>query len=148
MSFLTDETEKTVTAAGFIIHFVDKSDLSQGNSDGSSYATTLDNARQGILNTDKFTAFATGGQTNAKVLTAYRNYVTVVADPDDSCKMPPAILSKSVFVKNKGANSMRLFPNETENFDGLAADAHIDFPINNAGIMFVCHTVGTWEVEI
>ncbi len=147
MSFLPNQIQKLIAKGFFFFHIVDETDNSQ-NAAGSSFKITMSDARQGVLNTTILTAFATGGQTNATVLTAYKNYFTTVASTDDSGKMPPAIVNLSMFVKNKGANSLRLFPNETENFDGLAADAHIDFPVGGTGIMFTCHTAGTWEVEI
>jgi len=98
--------------------------------------------------TDEYTAFAGGGQANAVVVAAFRNYITVVATTNDSVKLPTAVVNLNFFIKNKGVNSMRLFPNETENFDGLAENAHIDFPAGGVGMMFVCYTVGVWEVEV
>lgn len=147
MSILTDLAAKATSLKDYIVHIVDPTDATQ-NGAGSGFNITLENLRQGILDTSEITAFPTGGQADAIVLSSYKNYTTVCATADDSLKMPPAILNLSVFHKNKGANSARLFPNETENFDGLAADAHIDFPVGGAGIMFTCHTAGTWEVEI
>jgi hypothetical protein len=71
------------------------------------------------------TAFASGGQTNAILLTTEYNVVNTVAAAGDSVKLPPAVGGLRVVVFNRGANALALFPNTSDVIEALAVDTSI-----------------------
>ena len=143
MSFLPNEIQKLIAKGLFFLHIVDETDNSQ-NPLGSSFKITMSDARQGILNTAKYTAFPTGGQGSAIQLTAYKNNVETVATANDSVKMLPALVSITQRIKNNGAEILDLFPSSGNNFKGLGANIAIQL---NPGteIEFTCYTAGEYE---
>ena len=71
------------------------------------------------------TAFASGGQANAILLTTEYNVVNTVAAAGDSVKLPPAVGGLRVVVFNRGANALALFPNTSDVIEALAVDTSI-----------------------
>jgi hypothetical protein len=69
------------------------------------------------------TAFATGGQANATVLTGEFNEVTVCATIGDSVKLPVAALGKVVIIVNSGATALDIFPVTGSSIGVLAANS-------------------------
>jgi len=75
--------------------------------------------------TTGITAFASGGQTNAILLTTEYNVVNTVAAAGDSVKLPPAAGGLRCVVFNRGANALNLFPNTSDVINALAVDTAI-----------------------
>jgi hypothetical protein len=75
--------------------------------------------------TTGITAFASGGQTNAVLLTTEYNVVNTVAAAGDSVKLPPAAGGLRAVVFNRGANALDLFPNTSDVINALAVDTAI-----------------------
>ncbi len=69
------------------------------------------------------TAFATGGQGSATLLTKAINEVSTVATAADSVKLPVAVAGEEVTVINNGAAAMDVFPNTGDKINALATDA-------------------------
>lgn len=91
------------------------------------------------------TAFATGGQANARLLTSSINRVTTVGTAADSVKLPAAKAGMTVIVINAAAaNSMNVFPATGGVINALAANAAYAVAANKA-VMFVCAVDGTWN---
>lgn len=99
-------------------------------------------------------ARAGGGAPNATPLPAYINRVSTVVTGADSALLPSAIAGASVIVINAGASSMRIFPNQNNQYT-LAADtitpvasstpgAQLDLAANGATLL-VCPSVGNWK---
>jgi hypothetical protein len=70
--------------------------------------------------TDGVTAVASGGQTNATLLTSTFNNVTVVATAADSVKLPLAVAGLWVTVRNSAANSLQVFGSGTDTINAVA----------------------------
>ena len=89
------------------------------------------------------TATPGGGQAGAYQITAYDNWVNVVASANDSVKLGSAVKDYTYKVINTGANDLAVYPQPGENFYGYAADA--PFIISPGGIeTFVCFTSLEW----
>src|ERR1700743_1551392 len=70
---------------------------------------------------DGITAFATGGQTNARPLYAGQTNVTTVATANDSVMLPPAVGGLRVFIRNSaGSNFMQVFGAGIDTINGVA----------------------------
>jgi hypothetical protein len=93
------------------------------------------------------TAFAGGGQANARLLTRTINRVTTVATIADSVKLPPATAGMRVVVINAGANSMNVFPSTGGIINALSANAAFAMAANKTA-EFVCALAGTWNVNL
>lgn len=92
------------------------------------------------------TAFATGGQTNATVLTANVNRVNVAAAPGDSVKLPDKLnlthtLECTVF--NSTANAIDIFPFESNAIEPLAINTAISLAAGAKGF-FKSYTDLRW----
>ena len=95
--------------------------------------------------TNAITAFATGGQANAVLLTATVNRVTTVGTAADSVKLPAALAGSRVVVFNKAAtNSLNVFPSTGDNINALAANAAYALAATK-GAEFYCVVAGTWD---
>jgi hypothetical protein len=95
--------------------------------------------------TNAITAFATGGQANAVLLTATINRVTTVGTAADSVKLPAATAGSRVIVFNKAAtNSLNVFPSTGDNINALAANAAYALAVTK-GAEFICTVNGTWD---
>jgi len=72
--------------------------------------------------TTGITAYATGGQTNAVLLSAQFNRVDTVGSANDSVKLPvPSFIGQEVEVMNNAAsNSMQVFGSGTDTINGVA----------------------------
>lgn len=70
--------------------------------------------------TDGITAVASGGQTNATLLTSTYNNVTVVATAADSVKLPLGAAGMSVYIRNSAANSLQVFGSGTDTINAVA----------------------------
>lgn len=95
--------------------------------------------------TNAITAFATGGQANAVLLTTSYNRVTTVATAADSVKLPAAIAGSRVYVFNKAAaNSLNVFPSTGDKVNALSVDAAYAIAVTK-GVQFLCVVNGTWD---
>lgn len=93
------------------------------------------------------TAFATGGQASATALTPGFNEVTTVATAGDSVKLPAAVVSTTVTVKNQGVASMDVFPATGDTIDDGSANAAISVP-SGATVTFVAIDATNWETNM
>lgn len=92
------------------------------------------------------TAFSGGGQGSATQLeTGYSN-VTTVAAPGDSVKLPAAVESLSVTVKNNGASNLAVFPFTGDAIDGGSVNASITV-IPNGQKTFFATSTSNWETD-
>lgn len=94
--------------------------------------------------TNSITARAGGGQASATALTARFNRITTAATAGDSVKLPAAKAGASVFVFNKAANSVDVFPSTGDKVNALSANAAYALAATK-GAMFVCMVDGTWD---
>lgn len=110
--------------------------------DASDYAGAIADLSS---TTNGITAFATGGQANAVLLTSTYNRVTTVGTAADSVKLPAALAGSRVVVFNKAAaNSLNVFPSTGDNINALAANAAYALAATK-GAEFVCMVNGTWD---
>nr|SMH63352.1 Hypothetical protein FSTVLC9_317 [Faustovirus] len=93
------------------------------------------------------TAFATGGQASATLLTFPVNIVATVATAGDSVKLPVAAdwEDRLIVVKNTAANSMDLFPNTGDNINALGDDTALAVAAG-VSVQLVSVGSGTWQV--
>jgi hypothetical protein len=89
------------------------------------------------------TAFATGGQTNATLLTSDFNNITVVATTGDSVKLPPSDVGEVIIVSNQGANAAQIFGTTPDTINGVATGTGISIPVG-AIFTFTCAVAGNW----
>lgn len=116
----------------------------------------------GATNTDTgITAFATGGQTNATLVTAQFNKVATVASGNDSVKLPAIsavpntlgsiVNSVPVILRNAGANSMQVFGSGTDTINDVATATGVAVGAGKTAI-FYPHTlasgVGNWYMVL
>lgn len=94
--------------------------------------------------TNGITAFATGGQGSAVLLTTQINRVTTVATAADSVKLPVSVAGMNITLINAAANSLNLFPNTGEVINALAANAAFAVAANKTVKLF-CAVAGTWN---
>lgn len=96
------------------------------------------------------TAFAGGGQTNARQLNNALNVVTVVATAADSVKLPPAKVGRRIYIKNAdAADSMQVFGSGTDTINAVATATGV---AQAAGVtaLYICMAitaagVGQWQ---
>jgi hypothetical protein len=112
-------------------------------------------------NTDTgITAYAGGGQTNATLLTAQFNKVTVVVTAADSVKLPQisavpntlGAVGSSVIVRNAdSADSLQVFGSGTDTINDVATGTGVAVAAGKTAI-FICHswngTVGNWYMVL
>lgn len=75
-------------------------------------------------------------------LTVGRNFHTVdtVANANDVVTMPSAVAGQAVFLANRGANTLQIFPASGDNFQGSAVDASITLAAAAEGIYIPADT--------
>jgi len=93
--------------------------------------------------TTSVTAYAGGGQANATAMTTKWTVVTTCATRNDSIKAPAALAGKHFFAINSGAQNCQIYPQTGENFNGKAANAAIDLPVNTY-MEILCVSDGVW----
>lgn len=114
-----------------------KTDVAEGD-----FVTAI---KEGYSTKNAITAFATGGQANAVLLTNSFNRITTVGTAADSVKLPPAKAGAQVTVFNKAAtNSLNVFPNTGDIINALAANAAYALAATK-GAVFTCCVDGTWD---
>lgn len=86
-------------------------------------------ARNTYFGVTGITAFATGGQTNATLLSGEFNNVSIVATAGDSVKLPGASLGGFMRVKNTGVADLAVFPATGGTINGGSANASITIPV-------------------
>lgn len=90
---------------------------------------------------DGITAGAGGGLSNAVQLTANMSRVTIVANANDSVKLPAALAGSTVYLDNDGANTLAVYPQGTDTLeDSTSAITMIAGQDSN----FVCPVQGKW----
>lgn len=93
--------------------------------------------------TDIITATPGGGQVNAYQITAYDNWVNIVASANDSVKLGLASVNSTYKVTNTGVNDLAIYPKPGQNFYGYAPDA--PFILVPGDIRtFTCFTINEW----
>lgn len=92
------------------------------------------------------TAFATGGQASATVLTARHNNITTCASAGDSVKLPTAVAGTILAVKNSGAATLAVFPNTSDSINALAVNLSVDVPVG-ATAEFLAISAAVWETQ-
>jgi hypothetical protein len=81
------------------------------------------------------TAFAGGGQGSATLLTGTHCRVSTVASAGDSVKLPAApVHGREVWIINRGANSMDVFPNTGHSIDDGAANTAVAQAVGKAAL--------------
>ena len=89
------------------------------------------------------TAFATGGQGSATLLTKEMNEVSTVATSGDSVKLPVAVAGEVVTVVNNGAAALDVFPSTGDQIDALAVDVAFSITVAARNI-FQCFNGTNW----
>lgn len=113
----------------------------------TAHTHSLDEITDAETLNDGLTAYATGGQTNATLLTAGKtNIVDTVATAGDSVKLPSAAEGVRVRVENRGAEYLDLFPNTSDNIGQLAIDLAIRlYP--NCRVELLAYDNAQWEIQ-
>ena len=106
--------------------------------DGNYFRDTAANA---------LTAFSTGGQASATLLTADVNNVTTVAAAADSVKLPASAPGLKIVVINSGANPMQVFGNGTDTINGVAFGTGIS-QLAGSVVVYDCPVAGSWYSDI
>lgn len=94
-----------------------------------------------VSSTNGITAFATGGVTNAVLLTTVINRVTTVANANDSVRLPPALAGASCYVDNDGSNTLAVYPSGTDTVEDSTSAISL---IAGEDTTFVCPVAGKW----
>jgi hypothetical protein len=120
--------------------------------EGAWYTESLASGFSGGLatfsSTDAITAFATGGQANAVLLTSMYNRVTVVGSANDSVKLPLAQPGMEITVTNAAAaNSLNIFPSTGDAINALAANAAFAMVVTKT-VTFYCSVAGKWHTML
>lgn len=103
------------------------------------------NTYQTLSYVNGITAFSTGGQTNATLLTSQINRVTTVAAGNDSVILPVSNPGTQLTVINAAAsNSMNVFPQSGDTINALSANTAFALAANKACI-FTCAVAGNWQ---
>ena len=101
-----------------------------------------------VSTTNGITAFSTGGQASAVLLTTVINRVTTVAAANDSVKLPAAVAGLVITVTNAAAvNSMNLFPNTGDAINALAANAAFAIVAGKTATLS-CAVAGQWHAVL
>lgn len=93
---------------------------------------------------DGITAYASGGQTNARALTAAINRISTVATAADSVKLPPSEAGMVIYVVNGAAsNSMQVFGAGTDTINDVATATGVAQAAGKSAV-YVCPVAGKW----
>lgn len=90
------------------------------------------------------TARAGGGQANATLLTGTINRITVAASVGDSVRLPAAKAGSFIFIFNKSANSVDVFPATGDKVNALSVNAAYALATTH-GALLACAVDGTWD---
>ncbi len=129
---------------GDLIHFVDVSDPTD-TPQGTSFKLQLTTLRSYLFKTAIIVAHPGGGQSSATQLDAYDNLIGTVANTGDSVKTISAITDRRMKIRNKGANSLNLYPQAGQQCEGYSATDPISIDAGNS-IEIVCFDDGTWTL--
>lgn len=91
-------------------------------------------------------AFATGGQTNATLLTSTVNRVTTVTSANDSIKLPPNVPGFQVTVINSGTNPCQVFGSGTDQINNVASATGVSQQPNSL-VIYTAAAAGLWFSE-
>jgi hypothetical protein len=92
------------------------------------------------------TAFAGGGQANATLLNAMFNRIGVVANLNDSVKLPPSrasLIGVTIGVCNDAVNNAALFASGNDTINGTTAGGSVPL-MGKSLAYFACTGIGTW----
>lgn len=89
------------------------------------------------------TAHAGGGQGSAVLLKSGMNEVTVCATIGDSTILPASVAGADIYVANKGAASMNVFPATGEQINKAGANTAFAVAAGK-NVIFFCVAVGNW----
>lgn len=92
-------------------------------------------------------AHAGGGQASATQLVYGMNSIETVTTTNDSVKLPAPILGGIVYIVNRAANNMALFPSSGKAIAGQSIDAAVTIPGGDYTLQIyqVCTTFGIWH---
>jgi hypothetical protein len=111
---------------------------------GSVGATALQNASILDSTADGLVARAGGGQGSATPLTGKLNRIITVATGADSALLPAAVAGLVLKVKNDGANSANIFPqNNGDIINALAVNTAFA-QAATLTVTYTCYTTGKW----
>ncbi len=119
--------------------------VSKTSSDEQSMAATLKLSAGNLkrFTANGLTAFATGGQGSATALTADFNVVATCATAADSVKLPVGTAGMAIWVFNRGAANLAVFPASSEQIDALGAN--ISMTVHpGSDFQFICKADGIW----
>lgn len=118
--------------------------LWQCESVGSGFSGNLPT----VSSTNGITAFATGGQAGAVLLTTVINRITTVGTAGDSVKLPVAVPGLMMVVTNAAAvNSMNLFPNTGDQINAGGANAAYAIVAGKTASLS-CAVAGQWHAVL
>jgi hypothetical protein len=103
----------------------------------SENTVILDSATSGL------TAHTGGGQGSATLAPSVLNEFTTVATGGDSAILPPSLAGMQMFVANKGAASMNLFPATGEQINKGGANTAFAVGIGK-NVTLYCVVTGNW----
>lgn len=90
------------------------------------------------------TAFATGGQASAVLITADFAEISICATGGDSVKLPEAVAGLVVLITNHGAAAADVFPNTDDAINEAAANTAKSLGIN-ASMLCIAYDATNWE---
>lgn len=90
------------------------------------------------------TAFATGGQASAVLITADTAEISVCATAADSVKLPSAVAGLVILITNHGIAAADVFPNTDDAINEGAANAAKSLGIN-ASMLCIAYDATNWE---
>ena len=79
-----------------------------------------------------------------QVLVSGLNEVSTVANTNDVVTLPTAVAGRQCIVINNGANTMQIFPNTSDDINGVGADTAIT-AASGDNIIFVAYDATNWE---
>jgi len=90
------------------------------------------------------TAFATGGQASATLITADIAEISICATGGDSVKLPEAVAGLVIFITNHGAAAADVFPNTDDAINEAAANTAKSLGID-ASMLCIAYDATNWE---
>lgn len=99
-----------------------------------------------LVGSENVTAHVGGGQAGGTLVTKQSVTVNVCASDDDSVKTLNALPGFQYFIRNTSANIVMIYPAQSEQFDGYAADAGYELEADGQ-ITLTCATATIWHIN-
>ena len=134
----------TVTIASNATAANTASTIVSRDASGNFSTGTITATLSGSVNTPTATGLTATGTTlaNALVLTADYNQVSTTAS-GTGVVLPTAVVGRSVYIVNRGANTLNVYPATGAAIDGLSANTAFVLPVNGA-LEFKATTTSQW----